>query len=181
MEIWKDILGYEGLYQVSNMGRVRGLPRSHGRTKKPLIKSQRVKKDGYLRVTLCKENIKTTITTHRVVASAFIENIENKKQVNHIDGDKKNNKAENLEWATSFENMSHAWEYGLLPKQIGVKGEECSLAKLKNKEAIEIINNKGKISQNDLAKKYDVAVSTISRIQNGVRWGWLQNEGVVLK
>jgi hypothetical protein len=103
-EIWADIAGYEGLYQVSNLGRVR----RDGR-----IKTQSEDRGGYLTVWLSKHSKMKCAKVHRLVAGAFIENPEEKRTVNHIDGDKKNNRIENLEWATHSENIIHANKMGL--------------------------------------------------------------------
>lgn len=99
-EVWKDIKGYEGLYQVSNLGRVKRV------TTDRILKGS---KDsiGYLRVNLHKNNIPSTEKVHRLVAEAFIPNLENKPQVNHRDEDKTNNMASNLEWMTAKENINH--------------------------------------------------------------------------
>lgn len=99
-EVWKDIEGYEGLYQVSNLGRVKRV--TTGR----ILKSGKDKK-GYLKVVLCKNNIKSAKTIHRLVAQAFIPNNENKPEVNHIDENKTNNMVSNLEWMTAKENSNH--------------------------------------------------------------------------
>jgi hypothetical protein len=118
-EVWKDISGYEGLYQVSNMGRVKSLerivsPRKQGqRIAHEKIKQSKHTKDGYLEVTLCKNCKPKSIRTHRLVAHAFCENPFNKAEVNHIDGNKLNNRADNLEWVTSSENQIHAYKLGL--------------------------------------------------------------------
>lgn len=104
MEQWRDIPGYEGLYQVSSLGRVKSNKR---------IKSLRTDKRGYLTVWLCKDSVQKNYKAHRLVALAFIPNPENKKTVNHIDGDKQNNCVENLEWATHSENIIHANKTGL--------------------------------------------------------------------
>lgn len=123
IEIWKDIKGYEGLYMVSNFGNVKSLPRN--RVDKngiiyPVqgkILSNSCQNKGYLRVFLCKNNTPKTTSVHRIVASAFIPNPENKPHVNHIDGNRSNNHYSNLEWCTSAENNWHM--LNVLKRKIG--------------------------------------------------------------
>jgi len=110
-EIWKPIAGYEGLYEVSNLGRVRRVFR-YGRPYFALCKTKTTW-DGYCESTLFKDGIPKCIRTHRLVAEAFCDNPENKLEVNHIDGNKQNNSAKNLEWCTSSENQLHAYRCGL--------------------------------------------------------------------
>lgn len=108
-EIWKDIKGYEGLYQVSNLGRIKSL-------KQKEEKILNIFKDniGYLSVNLqTKEKVKKRERVHRLVAKTFILNPENKPQVNHKDGNKLNNNVNNLEWCTCKENVNHSWENNL--------------------------------------------------------------------
>lgn len=109
LEQWKDIKGYEGLYQVSNYGRVK---RKYNNGKIRILKPISTN-NGYLRVSLSKNSVNNTYFVHRLVAQAFILNPENKPEVNHIDGDKTNNKIENLEWCTRSENIQHAFYTGL--------------------------------------------------------------------
>ncbi len=121
-EIWKDIKGYEGLYQVSSLGNVRKLKervdkgRCHRNLNEKLLKPIETY-NGYLRVELRKNNNKKRIRIHRLVAETFIPNPENKSEVNHIDGNKHNNKVSNLEWNTRLENQRHAWATGLRKAQ----------------------------------------------------------------
>lgn len=110
-EIWKDIEGYEGLYQVSNLGNVKSL--NYRNMKKPHLLKPKVTHDGYYRLNLCKDGILKSRTIHILVARAFIPNPDNKPQVNHIDGNKQNNCVSNLEWVTGKENIRHAIDTGL--------------------------------------------------------------------
>lgn len=105
-EIWKDVKGYEGLYQVSNLGRVKSLDYD-GSKKERIMSPYNV--HGYSRVRLFNDKKRVSTSVHRLVAGAFISNPENKPFVNHIDGNKSNNKIENLEWCNNSENLIHAY------------------------------------------------------------------------
>lgn len=131
-EIWKAIKGYEGLYQVSNLGRVL----SNGRKcVTRIMKAQRNTK-GYYYVNLFKYGKRTPVLIHRLVAETFIPNIENKGTVNHIDGNKLNNSVNNLEWNTCSENIKHAYANGLKQavrsKKIIQKSIDGSVVKIWN-------------------------------------------------
>lgn len=114
-EIWQDIKGYEGIYQISNLGKIKSIARDTSNVCKQtrLLKPTKDRDRGYLIVTLCKNNKYKTVRVHRIVAETFIPNPENKSQVNHIDGNKLNNNVNNLEWCTASENIRHSWENGL--------------------------------------------------------------------
>jgi hypothetical protein len=145
MEIYKDIQGYEGYYQVSNLGNVRSLDRkvNHPKGGLSLRKGFLLKPEMtffcYFRVPLSKNKTKKRVSIHRLVAETFIPNINNKSEVNHIDGNKTNNKIENLEWVTSRENIHH---YHL---SNGVKNVGISYAKRMNKFQVSIYINKKKV------------------------------------
>lgn len=108
-EIWKAVPGYEGLYEVSDLGRVRSLPRKtrNGRFRVGKILRLSVNSSGYPMVSLSKDNRHKNVHVHRLVAEAFIPNQYNLPQVNHIDEDKTNNRVENLEWCSSYYNMNY--------------------------------------------------------------------------
>ncbi len=110
-EEWKDISGYEGLYQVSNLGNVKSL--NFGRLGRPQNLKIGEHHTGYRIVVLAKNKVRKTKLVHVLVASAFIPNPENKPCVNHIDGNKSNNFIGNLEWVTRSENTQHAIRTGL--------------------------------------------------------------------
>lgn len=113
-EIWKDIKGYEGKYQISNLGNVRSLMyhNAKGIRRTSLLKPA-TDRSGYFRCALSKNNILTTFKVHRLVAQAFIPNPLNLPQVNHLNGNKQDNRAENLEWASNSTNQIHAYKLGL--------------------------------------------------------------------
>lgn len=117
METWKPIPGYEGLYEVSDLGRVRSITKQvFNIFKKGLISKPGVvlKKEshyrGYDRVCLCKNRVCMHQYVHRLVALAFLANPENKAYVNHLDENKRNNAVINLEWATESENTRYYYE-----------------------------------------------------------------------
>ena len=111
-EIWKDIEGYEGLYQVSNLGRVKSLPHFRkngysGYVTKEKILIPSYQDNGYQIVNLFSDNKRKTHTIHRLVANCFILNPNNKPCVDHINTDKADNRVENLRWVTHKENMNN--------------------------------------------------------------------------
>lgn len=121
MEIWKDVKDYEGLYQVSNLGNIKSLDRVvklvsknqfNSFTTLKAIKGKEISKvvnsKGYYQIALYKNGKMKNKLLHRLVLEAFIPNIENKPTVNHIDGNKLNDRLDNLEWATNKEQISHA-------------------------------------------------------------------------
>ena len=151
MEQWKPVVGYEGLYEVSSYGRILRCAKITFRNNKPMNLRKKfltpVKNEkGYLQVTLVKDSKRTTIKVHRLVALAFIENPENKPEVNHINENKEDNRAINLEWVTRTENMTRGTVQKRISKNslnkgvVGVKaihlttGEELYFSSLKEAE-----------------------------------------------
>ena len=159
-EILKDIEGYEGLYQVSNLGRVKSSRRKGSEIDKILKGS--IDRDGYVIVTLCNCGVEKKTRVHRLVAMAFILNLNIKPQVNHIDGIKTNNCINNLEWVTSYENMKHARDKGLVLHN--------SLRK--RKETLSLIDTSTGIiysSIKEASKIYLISRSHLSHMLNGTR------------
>lgn len=178
-EIWKDISGYEGLYQVSNLGRIRSLDRfeyinnkSGGITRR--IRKGRVLKpcfDGkkhYLHVNLRSDNKSHAVNIHRLVAIAFLPNPNNLPEVNHKDEDKTNNYVDNLEWCNHIYNNTYGSKF---QSTLGVKNP---MAKLTEQDVLEIRQRReqGELLRN-LAKEFGVCENRISVIANGKSWGWL--------
>lgn len=124
MEEWKDIEGYEGIYQISNLGNVKSL-KYH---KEKRIKSNK-NRNGYLKIGLILNGKRKHISIHRLVAKAFIPNPNSLPEVNHIDGNKENNKVENLEWNNRKQNSLHAYKTGL--RQVTEKQKEASRKNIK--------------------------------------------------
>ena len=108
-EIWKDVVGYEGYYQVSNLGRVKPIERSRsGAVTIDGFKRFAVTNTGYLRSPLNKDAKQSNESLHRLVAKAFVPNPKNKPCVDHVNGNKLDNRAENLRWCTHSENSANA-------------------------------------------------------------------------
>lgn len=172
-EIWKPIAGYEGLYEVSSLGRIRSLDRvsvhsdgkSTRRTGRLLSPSLRA---GYPFVCLAKGGKSEQIHIHRLVAAAFCHKPDGCDVVNHRDGVKTNNVHANLEWTTPQGNSRHAYESGL---SVAPRGSKAGAAKLTEQDVIDIrlALASGEYGTS-LAKKYGVHVMTISAIRNGRNW-----------
>lgn len=175
-ESWKSIPGYEGVYEVSDWGRVKSLTRGNlihhikwmkdtPANFKPKILKGHKDVRGYLVVHL-KDKVHKV---HRLVGIAFMP-IDNPKEfeINHFDGDKENNSYENLFWCTNLENVQHAWEYGLMPSRAG---EDNGNSRLKVSQVIEIKKLlKAKYSYGSIAPIFKVSKGMIARIAQGKAW-----------
>jgi hypothetical protein len=164
-EIWNDVKDYEGLYEISSHGRLRSLDRVVLRCdgvlspKKGKIKAFKIHRKGYLFCALSKNNKQKSMRIHRMVALAFIPNVFNKAQVNHIDGIKENNTVSNLEWCTNLENKIHAQRNHL-----------CNL-KLVTSDIIKI--RKDTRLQAEIAKDYGICFQTVSDIKLFKIWKYV--------
>jgi len=176
-EVWKDVGGFEGAYQVSNLGRVRSLTR---------VITSKYKKSNRTRVTIGRTlkcnpgklgypmaSIRDRAEkVHRLVAKAFIPNPDNKPFVNHKNGIKNDNRVENLEWVTFAENIQHAYDIGLLVR-VGKKGVESNLTKLSPKEVIEIRKiwvSGSRPRQIDIANMFGISRRNVAMIVQRKTW-----------
>lgn len=171
MEVWKKVKGFEGYYEVSNLGRVRSVDRyilKFG-CSTPTFYASKVltpapDKKGYPTVCLCINSKQSPKKVHRLVVSAFLVPVEGKRQVNHKDGDKANNTVSNLEWSTGSENVQHAHDTGLVNKSYGVENKTC-------KGEIEVYNSAGelvaKVAGNEDMKLKGFIPSCVCRVLSG--------------
>ena len=163
-EIWQDIKGYEGLYQISNLGRVKSFRRFNGHHYISREKILTPQKNKYLTVRLADGNKTKQYQVHRLVAETFIPNPFNKVYVNHINGNKKDNMVNNLEWCTPKENTIHAYKNNLIKKTTDKKNK----AALNNIKKAWSKTSK-KVNQYDLnnnfIKQWE-SISSIAKINN---------------
>lgn len=169
-EEWRYIAGFEGVHQVSSLGRVKALAmrKLRGRFYHNLPDreiSVRINERGYGQVNLQHNKISKTFLVHRIVAMAFIDLIPGKDQVNYKNGIKSDNRVENLEWCTSQENITHALVTGLKKKQ---RGEELSFSKLKESDVLFI--RASNLPHKILCKKFGVYTSTIEKVKSRQTW-----------
>lgn len=163
MEYFKEIVDFEKLYAISNLGNVKPLERrvEHPITGIQIVKERILKPDlrrGYQYISLCKNGIVKGFLIHRLVAVHFIDFIEEKNEVNHKNGIKTDNRVENLEWVNSSENQIHAVKNGLQ-----ASGSDHKNSKLNQNQVIEIRNSNE--SYSFLSKKYNVSKSCICSIK----------------
>lgn len=164
-EIWKDVIGQEGFYQVSNLGRIRSLPmklkgrNNTFRVKPGIVLNQSDDKDGYLRVAL--RGI--TTKSHRLVAIHFIDNSNNLPEINHKDLNKQNNCHCNLEWSSRRDNFDHS---KVNNKQVTSETSVCSIKVLQLDKNDNILNEFN--SFREAEKVTGISNATISKVANGI-------------
>jgi len=169
-EKWRDIAGYEKIYQVSNFGNVKRISDSKNQYKSGLILKQYKKKNSeYLRVFIYDSfGGRKMFSVHRLVAIAFVSNPYKKPEVNHKDTVKSNNKASNLEWATRLDNMRHAYENNLILRE---KGERHHRSKISDRECL-LIKKKIKSGRSLKSISVDAGISynIVKDISRGKTW-----------
>lgn len=172
-EEWRDIKGYEGYYQVSNLGRIRSVKRilCDGKTRRGAVIKGFPDRNGYYRIVLYKEAKMHRYMVHRLVASTFIDNPHNYPMINHIDEDKSNNTVNNLEWCDCKYNIN----YGTRTKR--ASGENTKNSKLTINNVKEIRNiyipKSKEFGAMALANKYGVSQSAIVRAVSKRNWKYI--------
>lgn len=166
MEIWKEIKGYEGLYAISNLGRVKRLISFKCKVERFL--KPHISTTGYYFVGLYKDAFGRNIKIHRLIATHFIDNPNNLPFINHKDGDKLNNSIQNLEWVTAKENCNHAKENNLH----NISGSKHFASILTEEKVLEIRKNYPLRKTNVIkfAASYGIAKPTLMDIMARKRW-----------
>ena len=164
-EIWKDIIGFEGHYQVSNKGKVRSIKNNKIKELKPY---KEIKRCGYLSVYLRLPGQKFTKKVHRLVAEAFIPNPNGFPEVNHIDENKENNCVENLEWCTGEYNLCYGTRLKRISESKKMKVAQYSL----NGELLEVFNSQGEAAEKTNSTQGGISDCIRGRIKthNGYIW-----------
>ena len=176
-ELWRDVVGYEQFYEISTEGRLRTKPRvctigwHKGITRMVRYFKLTPHPGGYIQIGLKDINSHTKRTgVHRLVATAFIPNPDNKPMVNHKNGIKTDNHVKNLEWVTRIENARHSFDTGL---QVNPKGQDHSCAKLTEQDVLDIRSKYqpcGVYSALTLSKEYNISLTQIKDIINRKSW-----------
>ena len=179
-EIWKPVIGvkddlYDGYYEVSNLGRIKMLPRLLRYSKGLRVSKEKIvtgsNSHGYKIVSFKKDGIKTVKAIHILVAKAFIKNPnpDKFKMINHLNSNRADNRVENLEWCDASRNAKHAYEAGRLKI---TRGSERSSAILNEDKvlAIKLLYKTGKFSYWKLANLFNIGKTTIQNILNGTKW-----------
>ena len=175
-EIWKDVPGYVGYYEVSNFGNIRSIDRyvDNFKGEKALRVGQTMKQvtteHGYKRVSLRMGTTKTNFRVHRLVAEAFIPNPHKKKQVNHKDSNRTNNVVENLEWVTHRENMKHAKDNNRFTNQSKGSNHHKATITEDTVRAMRKLYAEGNYTQKQIAEEFSVHLSKAKHILAGRTW-----------
>ena len=176
VELWRPMVGYETFYSISNIGRVRREKGHNGKCKVGRILKTRLSPDGYLRLNLCADTIRSTVKIHRLVALAFLGHPPDSTLViNHIDGNKLNNRADNLEYVSNEENIQHAVLNGLLPtgklhySNTDYRNSRGHCIKLTEKDVRQIrkLRSTG-ISLKVIGEQFHISRTYLRRITNGL-------------
>lgn len=173
-EQWKSIPGFEGFYEISSFGRVRSLERTmknkHGTSSRvpAIMLRPDFGQDGYARVSLHCDGMLRRESVHRLVARQFLDGIHERRQVNHKDGNKQNNRADNLEWVTARENVLHAWRMGLC---MPVAGEQNGNSKLSERDVAIVMSAAARdVPSREISRVFNITEAAVSAIIRGKSW-----------
>lgn len=169
-ERWLPVVGYEGIYDVSDHGRVRRILAGQGAIAGKILK-WRPDTKGYPQVHLCRDGRSRNSPIHRLVAAAFIGPCPSRKEINHSDGIKANNAVENLKYVTHVQNSQHASKMGLL-----IRGEKVHCAKLTEEDVHSVRRVLGIETEASIAKRMGVGKTCINSIATGHSWHWLKEK-----
>jgi len=169
-EEWRDVVGYEGWYDVSNFGRVRRMKACKGTYAGRIMAP--CQREGYVLSSLHKNGKHSTPSIHRLVAAAFLGPCPAGKEINHIDGVKTHNHVENLEYVTASENQRNAYRMGLRSS----RGENNTSSLLSNNDVRIVRGLLGKIPHRVIAGMFGVTRTAITAISTGRTWGWLEGD-----
>lgn len=179
VEIWKDIPGFEGYYQASNLGNIKTLARlvvqSPTRTamRSERVLKQKVSHDGRMQISLSIDKVRSYYNVHRLIAFCFIGEQPSKlHEINHKDGNPQNNFYQNLEWVSKSYNIKHAWQIGLKNQD----GEKNPSSKLTEKDVYEIrdLTKHTKLKNKEIAEMYSVSDSLIYQVKTYKIWKHLE-------
>lgn len=165
-EEWKSIPRYDDYY-ASSLGRIKSKRFNRSKILKPNTNCK-----GYLYLTLCKNKIRKSMTVHSLISLTFIGNRPSNFDINHKDGNKKNNYIDNLEYCSRSDNMKHAFNTGISKPVVGSRNGK---SKLTGSQVIRIkeLLNMGCVFQHTIAEAFGVHKSTIGSIKTGLTWSWL--------
>lgn len=181
IEAYLPVVGYEGMYEVSNLGNVRSVRRVTvridgirlvhvGRTLKSWVATSK-----YPTVQLTRNAVSKSCSVHRLVAIAFLNNPHNFAEVNHINGDKLDNRLENLEWCDKSHNQRHSLAIGLRKRYRGASNKNSKITQL---QAINIMHLKGSMPSHKIGELYGVSGHYVRTIQNGGRDNWIRSDAI---
>lgn len=166
-ERWKWVEGWEGMYMVSDQGRVMSAPRTtSGKTYAGMVLSPTNNGDGYLKVSLSRGGKRTLASVHRLVAKAFVPNPLGRDEVNHINGKKDDARADNLEWVTHSENVEHSW------RELGRKAGNCfHPVKLTEEQARAVYEDTGTYAE--IGRRHGISNVMARNIKTGKSWRFI--------
>ncbi|MFP7224882.1 NUMOD4 domain-containing protein [Priestia filamentosa] len=174
-EVWKPVKGYEGMYEVSNKGNVKSVPREYINKvgARRTVKGQMLRffktKEGYVRISLGINQKQKNYLVHRLVAETFLDNPDGKNEVNHKDANKENNAVDNLEWCTRVDNIRHSFANNLVFRDKGTERYNSKLDENKVREMRRLFET-GNYRISEVARMFSVNRKTADNAIKKVTW-----------